>query len=478
MTRLLLVAWWCACSRACVPFKYAIGDDVKVLPFLPGEDNHTAIAHFLAELWSLSIGGCESRGCAAEVLASALAAAAKDNGACSSTPADHLVITSIPKTGSRSLVAALKAALLLRQSAVRVVWGLGDEPTSAPRRGDDGTREPVFDGVAEARADGGPPMLVSCPHFTVWNLLVAHGAFDWEPPRAMRDANASLESTYHFSVDDDDGDDGVADDGGIDDDDDDREFARARRAFWRFARACDAALAHTLRARVLPTPRAGAGVAYVEHLGFVGGLGPRVARVAVLREPLDWFVSHFLFALRRPPPDGLGARALAPTAADELVRAVRLARGAERGDDARERDAARAYVSFFSALRDAQTRYVCGHAARARGSAIACALANLVDGFAAVGLLEELELSLEVFERALPRFFCGVANAARTKSNIVAPRAGDATRPRELRGAGWLPDDVRAAAQRWLADDLVLYAAARARLHARARGYGLLPTSS
>ena len=91
---------------------------------------------------------------------------------------------------------------------------------------------------------------------------------------------------------------------------------------------------------------------------------------------------------------------------------------------------------------------------------------------AAVGVLEQFELSLAVFERALPRFFSGVGAAASASAGLVSPLAGDERRAAAT-GSAWLPADVRATLERWLADDLVLYAAARARLRARARELGL-----
>ena len=52
-------------------------------------------------------------------------------------------------------------------------------------------------------------------------------------------------------------------------------------------------------------------------------------------------------------------------------------------------------------------------------------------------------------------------------------KGGSAKEGATAKGTAWLPADVRRAALSWLADDVVLHAAATAALHARARALGI-----
>ena len=118
-----------------------------------------------------------------------------------------------------------------------------------------------------------------------------------------------------------------------------------------------------------------------------------------------------------------------------------------------------------------------------------------------VGVLEELELSLAVLERTLPRFFCGALDRYRHGAVTVQPQQGDAATARSgypahlegesaadaaapstapatvrtppLKPPRTLPWDVERKIRAWLEDDLVLYAAATAKLRARASELGV-----
>ena len=253
---------------------------------------------------------------------------------------------------------------------------------------------------------------------------------------------------------------------------------------------------------------------YAEHLGFVDlalsgpsgmklrppfplrfvDLGPRVAFVAVVREPLDWLLSHFFFKMGAPPPEGLAwrfAEGGAGGARADLARAVRLARARARvvgGDDEADRTrdggddddarAARAYLSFFSELGGAQTRYLCGHADRACAAARARrrgarARKRISSSDTRPSACSSSSSSRSPSSSARCASSRGVGAAASASAGLVSPLAGDARR-RARRGA---PDrgsaGGRARELERLTDDLrAALGGARAAARARARDVG------
>lgn len=217
----------------------------------------------------------------------------------------------------------------------------------------------------------------------------------------------------------------------------------------------------TLAAHAPPT-------VFVDHAPFLGPL-EHASYVAVVREPFRWLASHFYFHRDSAYPLGLGddcnhtkGRPLT------LAEAVRAIASSETGCGPRlER-----YMSWFFALGALQTRYLCGLHAECLGSeqALTLALEHLHDDYAVVGVLEDWGLSLRVFERLLPAFFCGAAAYAEMRVPVREERGDSAPRPAEDDA---LPPDSAALLHGWLADDVVLYAAARRRLQAQAAGLGL-----
>lgn len=188
-------------------------------------------------------------------------------------------------------------------------------------------------------------------------------------------------------------------------------------------------------------------VIFFDHVGYLPALAARAAHVTVLREPLSWAASHFYFLRGEPPPAGLGPGST-----------LRLEEALVDGTNA-------TYLSFFTEARNAQARYLCG-AGPDCDAPHGQAPAALLDRFAVVGVLEDLDATFRALERTLPRVFAGsraAHAAAQTARPLKFKQPADDARPRD--------EVLSAAATRRLgalfAEDALLYAAAFRRLEAQ-----------
>ena len=213
-----------------------------------------------------------------------------------------------------------------------------------------------------------------------------------------------------------------------------------REAFHALLAACNGA---TAAAAASAVGGGGAPFIFYDHVGYMPALADRAAFVAVLREPIEWAASHFYFLRDEPWPRGLGKNVSLEAAVLE--------------------DPDSAYLSFFSEVRNAQARYLCGAHPQ-------CALPHgqspteLLDRFAVVGVLEDLPATFRALAATLPRALGGLPGAY-VDGGRAFLQPGDGARPRGG-DEGALAPAAEAVLRAWLAEDVALHAAATARLAA------------
>ncbi|KAF2348739.1 Sulfotransferase [Trinorchestia longiramus] len=163
-------------------------------------------------------------------------------------------------------------------------------------------------------------------------------------------------------------------------------------------------LVSKMKSRMGATPSAR--VSFDQHLHFLDfskvGL-PAVTYFTVVREPIEKLTSRFYYARATPRPGGF-----TPPGGSDAPRDVPPYSTIEECIAAQHPDCT--FLPGHSY--DLTITYFCGHAPYCRElgneGAYVTAQRNLADHFSTVGVLEELNLTLAVLERKLPKFFTGV----------------------------------------------------------------------
>lgn len=352
------------------------------------EDNATQIASHLTHGLGLDrVDMCQSIECATTVLANAIIQVQERQRKVDS---GHLVVTAIPKTGSRTLRALLRTSSTLRGGRPMFVNGVDDGSTA-------------------------------CPAYIAWSWITAGYEF-----------NIATSFTNHSET-------MVTNDLG---------------GAMRFC-------SEGIRAYVASFQES---TVYIDHTSFLGPLKD-VAYVAVVRDPMKWLRSFFYFHRDSEEPIGLGGcnetRDGGPLTLVDAVR-ITFAVGSTTPCDIR-------VANFLSFIETApQTRVLCGldpecFENRQGGRRLTLAIDHMINDYSVVGTLDDWALTVRVLESKLPQFFCGIAEyAAESSENTIfeTQRGDNASRPSKEEN----DPEVDRTLRMWLADDLVLYATARALL--------------